>query len=322
MKSKRCSLIVILFALAAAVFCLSCGKKPASENADKFYNSDNDSLINLDESLIGYYEIEPLPKPEGEVNALHIDRSDKVYIGSGKAVFIVDTLGAHLNAVALDDTVRSIAVHENGDMYIASQNSINVLDSAGIKKRSWEAENERTFFTSVAVDGKNIFAADAGDRIVLHFDTTGALLGRIGGKDTTRGISGFVIPSASFDVAIGQDGSLWAANTGYHKLQNFRVNGDLIYEWGLSGAQTEAFCGCCNPVHFTILSDGSFVTAEKGFSRVKVYNQAGEFVTVVAPPSSFKGPKAGLALAAETQGTIYVADAYEKTIRRFKRKQN
>jgi len=315
-------IITVLLIASAFIICLSCEKKSPPETRDKFYNPDNDSLINIDPRLIGYYEDEPLPKPEGEVNALHIDLHDRVYIGSGKALFIVDTLGTHLNAVALDDTVRSITTHENGDIYIASQKRISVLDSGGIKKQSWEMDNERTFFTSVAVDGNNVFAADAGERIILRFDTTGTLINRIGDKDSTKDISGFVIPSANFGLAIGRDGSLWAANTGRHKLQNFRTNGELISEWGEAGAQTDAFCGCCNPVSFTLIGDGSFVTGEKGFSRVKIYNQAGKFVTVVAPPSVFLGPKAIAALAADSHGTIYIADAYEKTIRRFKRKQD
>jgi ligand-binding sensor domain-containing protein len=323
MESKTWyKIIVVLFTAAISVICSSCEKKSSSENRDKFYNSDNDSLINIDPRLIGYYEITPLPKPEGEVNALYIDQHDKIYIGSGKAVFVVDTLGTHLNAIALSDTVRGITNHENGDIYVALRNRINVLNSDGIEKLSWKIENERTFFTSVAVDGNNVFVADAGERIVLRFDTTGTFIDRIGDKDSTKDISGFVIPSANFDLAIGQDGSLWAANTGRHKLQNFRPNGDLISEWGEAGAQTAAFCGCCNPVSFTLLGDGSFVTGEKGFSRVKIYNQAGKFVTVAAPPSGFKGPKAIAALAADSQGTIYIADAYEKTIRRFKRKQS
>ncbi|MCL2689876.1 MAG: hypothetical protein FWE57_08540 [Chitinispirillia bacterium] len=324
MKIKACMKIIaaLTVTIVMVIISLSCEKKSSPETRDKFYNQDNDSLINLDERIIGYYEDEPLPKPEGEVNALHIDQHDRVYIGSGKALFIVDTLGRHLNAVAMDDTVRGITTHENGDIYIASQKRISVLDSAGVKKHSWDMENERTFFTSAAVSGKYIFIADAGERIILISDTAGKPLGRIGDKDSARGISGFVIPSANFGLAIGQDGSLWAANTGRHKLQNFRVNGDLITEWGEAGAQTAAFCGCCNPVSFTILGDGSFVTGEKGFSRVKIYNQAGIFVTVVAPPSIFLGPKAITALAADSQGTIYIADSYEKTIRRFKRKQS
>jgi len=183
-------------------------------------------------------------------------------------------------------------------------------------------EDERTLLTSLAAHGKNLFAADAGVKTVWRFDTSGTLLNRIGDRDTLRGIPGFVIPSPYLDIAIGQDGSLWAANPGRHSMQNFRVNGDLLSTWGESGARTEAFCGCCNPIHFTLLANGYFVTSEKGFSRVKVYNQAGEFLTVAAPPSSFRGPRAGLALAADSRGIIYVTDAYERAVRRFKRKEN
>jgi len=314
-------IIAVLLIASAFIICVSCEKKSPPETGDKFYNADNDSLINIDPDLIGYYEISTLPVRVGVVNALHVDQHDIIYIGSGNAVSIADALGRRFNTIDVGDTVRSITTHENGDIYVASQKRIDIFDFEGVRKNAWEMENERTFFTSVAVSGKNIFIADAGERIVLRSDTAGKPLGRIGVKDAARGISGFKIPSANFGLAIGQDGSLWAANTGHHKLQNFRPNGDLISEWGEAGAQTAAFCGCCNPIRFTLLGDGSFVTGEKGFSRVKIYNQAGKFVTVVAPPSAFKGPKAITALAADSQGTIYIADAYEKAIRRFKRKQ-
>lgn len=324
MKNKNViiSVLFMLMGVAAVFIYLSTTRQSSSENRDKFYNSDNAEFINIDDSLIGYYEISHLPMPEGEINALYIDQYDKIYIGSGKGLFIVDTAGERLKVVALEDMVRNVTVSENGDIYTASQKRISVLDSAGTKKWSFDVENERTYLTSLAVYNENLFAADAGVRTVWRFDTSGTLIGRVGDKDTAKGILGFVIPSAFFDLAIGHDGSLWAANTGHHTLQNFRPDGSLISSWGKSGAQTEAFCGCCNPVHFTLLGDGCFVTSEKGFSRVKVYNQAGEFLTVVAPPSAFKGPKAGLLLAADSHGTIYVADNYEKTIRRFKRKEN
>ena len=47
-----------------------------------------------------------------------------------------------------------------------------------------------------------VFAADSGNRVVLRYDRSGKLLGRIGEKNKDRDIPGFVIPSPYLDVEI------------------------------------------------------------------------------------------------------------------------
>ena len=42
------------------------------------------------------------------------------------------------------------------------------------------------------------------------------------------------------------------------------------------------FVGCCNPVDLDLLPDGRFLTSEKIFVRVKVYDEEGEFLGLVA----------------------------------------
>lgn len=94
----------------------------------------------------------------------------------------------------------------------------------------------------------------------------------------------------------------------------------------------EGFCGCCNPVNFAILADGSFVTCEKGIARVKIYAPDGSFVGVVAGPQQLVADGAsrvcetvaqcqagGFDVAADNQGKVYVLDTIKGVVRMFVR---
>ena len=79
----------------------------------------------------------------------------------------------------------------------------------------------------------------------------------------------------------------------------------------------EGFCGCCNPSNFAMLSDGSFVTSEKGIERIKVYGPGGIFRNVVAGPDSFIEGTRGIDLAVDAQDRILALDPEKKQIRIF-----
>jgi hypothetical protein len=121
-------------------------------------------------------------------------------------------------------------------------------------------------------------------------------------------------------VAIDPDGFLWVANTGRHSLENYTEDGDFRTSWGEFGMEMERFCGCCNPSHFTILEEGSFVTSEKGIARVKVSNRLGELVSVVAGPDQFIEGTVGLDLAINSSQKIFVLDPFQKLVRIFEKK--
>ena len=84
--------------------------------------------------------------------------------------------------------------------------------------------------------------------------------------------------------------------------------------------QLEGFSGCCNPSNIAMLSDGSFVTSEKGIERVKIHTPSGEFKTVVASPDMFEEGTRGIDLAVDSKDRIYVLDPVKKLIRIFEKK--
>ena len=56
------------------------------------------------------------------------------------------------------------------------------------------------------IEQGDVFAADAGNRVVLRYDKSGKLLGRIGEKNKERNVPGIVMPSPYLDVTLARDG--------------------------------------------------------------------------------------------------------------------
>jgi hypothetical protein len=96
----------------------------------------------------------------------------------------------------------------------------------------------------------------------------------------------------------------------------------------------EGFCGCCNPVYFTRLPDGWFVTSEKGLNRIKVYDVTGKFECVVAGPEQLIKDRElawksctncqvgfGMPVAADARGRVLVLDPSTRDVRIFERKE-
>ena len=123
----------------------------------------------------------------------------------------------------------------------------------------------------------------------------------------------YEIPGPHFDAVFdpASPGGIWVAHTGRRKMEQYGADGSAsAVSWGKSSPMVDAFCGCCNPSHFAMRKDGSFVTAEKGLNRVKVYTRAGELVGVVAAAKDFEKDVSGeLDVAVDSRDRILVVDA-------------
>jgi len=216
--------------------------------------------------------------------ALALDAADKLYVTGDRLVLLFDA-NKHLTArVPTDRPVSALAVDDNGDIYCAAGEYIEVLDSTGAKKARWQDLGVDAILTSIAVGENDVYLADAGQLVVWHFNKAGDLLGEIGKKDLA-------------------DGS----------MRSF---------WSRTAMTVDGFSGCCNPSHAAVLQDGSFVTAEKGLVRVKIHNRAGEFVCLVAAPDQFDKGTVGLDLAVDSNGRIHVLDPKRKQVRIFEKMED
>jgi hypothetical protein len=239
-----------------------------------------------DPKLIRYQQTASIAVGLSEPRAIAVGPNDHVFVAGDKAIVVFASDGKKMKTIDLEDKPYCLAVSHSehnspGQLYVGMKDHVEVYSSDGRRQSAWPQPAKRTVLTSIAVGDEDVFVADAGSLVVWHYDRDGKLLGQIGKRDPSRDIPGFVVPSPYFDVAIAPDGLLRVVNPGMQRIEAFTFDGHLELSWGKRGMDIRAFCGCCNPSHIAILSDGRVVTAEKGLPRVKVYAANGKFDAVV-----------------------------------------
>lgn len=275
----------------------------------------------IDTNLIWYKEIRQIVPAMESIKAVAVDKLDNVYIGGKDKMICYDKTGKLMQTMILKGEAKCLAIGSDNKIYVGMKNHVEIWDSKGIQLTSWKPLNDEAFYTSIAVTDDAVYVADFKTKTVLQFDINGKLTNTIGKKDVAKGIKEFIVPSPYFDVAIGRDGELWIVNPGNHTFEAYNKNGNLISSWGKTSMQLDGFSGCCNPSHIAILSDGSFVTSEKGIERVKIHAPSGEFKCVVAAPDKFKPGTRGLDLAVGSDDKIYILDPEKKLVRIFELKK-
>jgi sugar lactone lactonase YvrE len=281
------------------------------------YDYNLEKLRNIDLSQVGYIQINELRLDIEYPKAISIDLSDNIYVAGNGKVLIYNKSLEQIKAITIDYNFETLAIGENG-MYLGLKNHIVVFDKEGVEVQKWKPINEKSHITSIALSEKYVYVADAGNRMVYQYNFNGEVVREIGAKDAERGIPGFIIPSPYFDMLIGSYGELWVVNPGRHSLEKYNENGDMVSSWARTSMGLDGFSGCCNPSHIAMLSDGSFVTSEKGIERVKVHSPTGDFKTVVATPSSFTEGTRGIDLAVDSEDRIFVLDPAKRVVRIFK----
>jgi hypothetical protein len=294
---------------------------------------DVERLRKTDPKLIHYEQVGHFAGPSPNPRRIVIGPEDRVYIAAGNAVSVLDRDGARISDIDLGTAARCVAVAGDGTIYAGVRDHVEVFDPKGKRLATWDSPGKRTWFTGLAAGENDVFAADAGNRVVLRYDKSGKLAGRIGEKNKERNIPGLIMPSPYLDVKLARDGLLRVNNTGRHRVEAYTPSGDLEFSWGKPTNAIEGFCGCCNPVGLGLLPDGRYVTCEKGLPRVKVYSPEGTFESVVAGPESFvenakatfvKGTEdcrlGGLDAAVDSQQRIYILDLVANDVRVMKRK--
>jgi len=283
-----------------------------------------------DPGLIKYKETGKIKTGFQNPFAIAIDSGDRIYVAGDKSIRILDAQGRILSNIKLIESPRCLNIADDGSIYVGMKEHLEVYNSRGTRTAKWESLGQNAVITAIAVSGNDVFVADASGKIILRYDKSGKLKTNIGKRNPDKGITGFIVPSPYFDVAIASDGLLWVVNPGLHKIEAYTYDGDLQASWGETSIEIKGFSGCCNPVNIAILPDGKFVTCEKGIPRVKIYSSNGNFESVVAGAESFAdtvgiyNPSAGaedstkaLDVAVNSKGRIFILDPVEKTIRVF-----
>lgn len=274
-----------------------------------------------DTSQIAYREIVSFQPGLDTIRGIATDHENNIYVCGEGGIERYTREGVLIDLIPIEGSVRCMTISPQGDLILGMQNRVAVLSKAGDIRRAWDLSGQKTVITSIATNGSDIFVADAGERIVNRFDYSGVLLNTLGKKDTLQGVPGFIVPGPYFDLWMGRDDEVWVVNPGRHTLEAYLPDGKLISSWGRTSMGLDGFCGCCNPTHFMILSNGSFVTSEKGIERVKVFLPSGEFLELVASTETFHEGTKGVDLATDSEDRILMLDPVRNQVRIFERKQ-
>ena len=259
----------------------------AEQTSTNAFAYDVSRLQKTDPKLIAYEEVTRWRSPRTSVRQIAIGPGDQVHVCAGHYISVFNPQGQPAAEVALTGPADSLAVASDGTIYAGLRDHVEVFDAKGQRQAVWAAPDRKSWLTGLAVGKQDVFAADSGKRVIWHFDLAGKLLGRVGEKNASQNAPGFIVPSPFLQVAIHADGLLRVNNIGRHQVEAYTFAGEFEGAWGRITTAIDGFCGCCNPIGFALLPDGRFVTAEKGLPRVKIYNLAGVFESVVAGAESF-----------------------------------
>lgn len=319
-NNRFLTIAIIAVAFAAILYF---GFQAISDNADRGrsdrFEYNLEKFENEDSVEVRYSEIKGIDINYENYFGITIDENDRLYVSVDEKIVVFDKNKKQDQEIKLSESAYCLEADKNGKVYVGMANHIEVFTTEDKKLTQWKLLGSEAIITSIAVSDKYVYAADAGNLVVWQFDKSGNITGEIGRKNEKKDIPGFIIPSPYFDVDIDPEGFLWAANTGRHSFENYVEDGSIRTSWGIASMRVEGFSGCCNPSHFVILSDGSFITSEKGLVRIKEYDHHGRLVSVIAGTKEFEEGTVDLDLAIDSQEQIYTLDQSRKAIRIFRK---
>ena len=308
-------LILVILAVITGVIVVDFLNNRPGRRGDNPYALDVDALREVDPGLISHRETRNYSL--GALTATGIClRNGMLYIVGDSSLLLLSPEGEARGVKKILPQPTCIAADE-GHIYIGYKTFLARYDHAGALVARWPALDERSVITSVAIKGDRIYAADAGNRRVVIYDTQGEILGEFEGKAVTEAGHGFIVPSPCFDVVVNSYGELWVVNPGKHAIENYTDGGEMRGFWQNNSTNIAGFAGCCNPAEITVLEDGAFVTSEKGMVRIKIHEPSGALRSVVAPPALFKEEGRAPEVCADERGFIYALDFDRNTVRVF-----
>ena len=318
MNKKTLTIIILAFiaVIIALILFDFLGNQPGKRGGNP-YEYEMDDLESVDPSLIHYRESRNISLGDNVAMAFNI-HDDVLYITGDQYLRVIQPNGVQVFYQTLEDSGTCVEVSDDF-IFIGFEDHIEKFDNKGNFIQRWQNPGQKTLITSLAVKEDRLYAADAGNRRVLIYDLEGNLLGNFEGKAESEMGHGFIVPSPNFDLVVNAYGDLWVVNPGKHAIENYSGNGEMRGFWQSSSMGIDGFLGCCNPAELTVLPDGSFVTSEKGVVRIKVYDESGKLLSVVAPPSKFKKEGKAPEVAVDSKGVIYALDFDKNMIRIFEK---
>lgn len=248
--------------------------------------------------------------------------------------------------------VSAVAIDGDDRVYVLQQGEPPLLafDAEGNYQRGW-GEGLFKVPHGLRVDTTgNMWTTDNGNHVLRKFSRDGKLLVTLGTLDRpAAGREGFRAPD---DVAFDSDGNIYIADTGNARIVKLGCDSSYLQEWGRRGRATGEFIAAHA---LAVDSLDRIYVADRGNRRVQVYNSDGEHLTQwtgfgnpcgltfvgdrlfvseadmhkifqVAPNGNIEAVWGGPEqlrqphlMAANSQGTLYVAEVTGRRVQLFKR---
>ena len=320
MKKKTVTITILLLS-----FVFSC-KNKTQDNQTYVY--DMNVLKNFPRDMIHYEKIGEKPIPIAEPAGIALDtnnNNDHIYICGLNTIQIYNKDFQKISDIKIDGKPTAITV-DIDRVFVAVRSHIEVYDKNGHQTNTWADLGKDAIITSLSVNDKYVYLADAVSRSVYKFSKNGRLLSIIDGQDKKKKAQGFIVPSPFFDI-VCENSSVWIVNPGKQTLEQYAGNDRILTYWQKRSTDIAGFNGCCNPVHITLIknsnngSKNSIVTSEKGLIRIKTYDLTGNLQSVVATEENFSLNSSIIDIAADSKGRIYALDISNSIVKIFSKKR-
>jgi len=259
-----------------------------------------------------WFVFNSIPVAEGKLAAVAVSGNSDIFIGGESFVSCYSQDLKKKWTLKMPSRITAMSVDDD-TVFASSQELIYLISKSGKIINEWGPYEANSIITSISAHGSHLVFADAGIKRVFVLNKKGEVVTMIGQTDNR-----FIIPSPYFDVALFGSNLLYVANTGNHRIETWTTDGKLLEQSGEPGTAPGAFCGCCNPAHFTVVPQG-IITAEKGINRIKIIDQRGTFIEFVSSQNSFT-PSIPLDIASVDGNTIYAANPADSKLYLFKRR--
>lgn len=196
---------------------------------------------------------------------------------------------------------------------LADLEPVQVIGSAGSESGQFLAPRG----IKIASDG-SLYIADSRNHRIQHLSQDGSVLQVWGSfADANAGEAPGGTFNEPWDVAIGNDGSVYVADTWNHRVQKFSATGSFLKMWGYfgQGEQPDAFWG---PRGLAVDAQGRIFVVDTGNKRVVVFDPDGNFITQFGSAGLQLGQMdEPVGITVDEQGNAYITDTWNQRIQVF-----
>jgi sugar lactone lactonase YvrE/4-amino-4-deoxy-L-arabinose transferase-like glycosyltransferase len=199
------------------------------------------------------------------------------------------------------------------DPYEGKQISLkadNMIGTTGTQPGQFQNPRD----VALAPDG-TMYISDTSNNRIQHLAADGSVLQVWGSyADISKGTA----PGGTFyepwGIVVGQDGSVYVADTWNHRIQKFTSDGEFLNMWGYFGQADTPFA-IWGPRDIAIDEIGNLFVTDTGNKRIVIYDPDGNYInqfgSVGLEAGNFDEP---VGIAVDKEGLVYIADTWNQRI--------